>query len=215
MGIRGRGSYRTSSGGDHPAEILWGRRLACRRARHGLKSGSLRAPIIAAALTGLALSVPDTIQTVRDNIVAPREPPDATVFGRAPSLWAALREHAAPTARVANNPRFLEDLTPWPVNISWALLADRSSCFAGREMAIAFAPLPPARRAEIDAEFLRVFDGEGTPNDVHDLAGKYACDVVVLVPQDKAWDHDPFAAGPDYRLADAREGRWRIYVRQK
>jgi hypothetical protein len=181
----------------------------------GLKSGSLRAPIIAAALTGLALSVPDTIQTVRDNIVAPREPPDATVFGRAPSLWAALREHAAPTARVANNPRFLEDLTPWPVNISWALLADRSSCFAGREMAIAFAPLPPARRAEIDAEFLRVFDGEGTPNDVHDLAGKYACDVVVLVPQDKAWDHDPFAAGPDYRLADAREGRWRIYVRQK
>ena len=107
----------------------------------GLKSGSLRAPIIAAALAGLALSVPDTIQTVRDNIVAPQEPPDATVFGRAPSLWAAVREHAAPTARVANNPRFLEDLTPWPVNISWALLADRSSCFAGREIAIALAPL--------------------------------------------------------------------------
>ena len=38
----------------------------------GLKSGSLRAPIIAAALTGLALSVPDFIQTVRDNIVAPQ-----------------------------------------------------------------------------------------------------------------------------------------------
>ena len=120
-----------------------------------------------------------------------------------------------PAARVANNPRFLADLTPWPVNISWALLADRSSCFAGREMAIAFAPLPPERRAEIDAEFLRVFDGEGTPNDVHDLATKYGCDVVVLVPQDKAWDHDPFAAGPDYRLAEAREGRWRIYVREK
>ena len=73
----------------------------------------------------------------------------------------------------------------------------------------------PTRRAETDAEFLRVFDGQGTPNDVHDLATKYGCDVVVLVPQDKAWDHDPFAAGPDYRLAETREGRWRIYVREK
>ena len=181
----------------------------------GLKSGSLRAPIVAAALTGLVLSLPDTIQTVRDNIVAPQQPPDAPVFAQAPSLWAAAREHAAPTARIANNPRFLADLTPWPVNISWALLADRSSCFAGREMAIAFAPLPPARRAEADAEFVRVFDGQGTPNDVHDLATTYGCDVVVLVPQDKAWDHDPFADGTDYRLADVREGRWRIYVRKK
>ena len=57
--------------------------------------------------------------------------------------------------------------------------------------------------------------GDGTPNDVHDLATKYGCDVVVLVPQDKAWDRDPFAAGPDYRLAETREGRWRIYVRGK
>ena len=125
------------------------------------------------------------------------------------------RRHAAPAARIANNPRFLADLTPWPVNISWALLANRSSCFAGREMAIAFAPGPPERRAVIDAEFLRVFVGQGTPNDVHDLAMKYGCDVVVLVPQDKAWDQDPFAESPDYRLAETRERRWRIYVRKQ
>ena len=81
-------------------------------------------------------------------------------------------------------------------------------------MAIAFVPLPRERRAQIDAEFLRVFDGNGTSNDVHDLATKYSCDGVVLVPQDRAWDHDPFAAGPDY-LAETREGRWRIYVRDK
>ena len=51
-------------------------------------------------------------------------------------------------------------------------------------------------------------------DDVHDLATRYSCDVVVLVPQDKAWDRDPFAAAPDYRLAEARDGRWRIYVRR-
>jgi hypothetical protein len=28
-------------------------------------------------------------------------------------------------------------------------------------------------------------------------------------------DHDPFADGTDYRLADVREGRWRIYARKK
>ena len=159
--------------------------------------------------------MPDFILTIRDNIIAPRQPPDGKVFAAAPDLWAAVRRHAAPAARIANNPDFLADLTPWPVNISWALLASRSSCFAGREMAIAFAPLSPELRSLIDAECKRVFEGKGTPSDVQDLATKYGCDVVVLVPQDKAWDQDPFAAGPDYRLADARDGRWRIYVRRK
>ena len=179
------------------------------------KSGqkSCRAAIMAAALGGLALGVPDFVLTIRDNVVATPQPPDAKVFAEAPNLWSAARRYAGPAARVANNPRFLADLTPWPVNISWALLADRSSCFAGREMAIALAPLPPERRAEVDAEFRRVFEGDGTSNDVHDLATKFGCDVVLLVPQDRAWDHDPFAGGPDYRLAETRDGRWRIYVR--
>jgi hypothetical protein len=181
----------------------------------GLQGKAVRAPIMAAALAGLALSAPDFVQTMRDNIVAPHRPPDAKIFAESPDLWVAVRRHTGPAARVANNPYFLADLTPWPVNISWALLADRSSCFAGREMAIAFAPLPPNRRTEIDAKFLRVFDGQGAPDDIHDLATKYGCDVVVLVPQDKAWDRDPFAAGPDYRLAETREGRWRIYVKRK
>jgi hypothetical protein len=181
------------------------------------KSGqkSWRALIMAAALGGLALGVPDFVLTMRDNVVASPQPPDAKAFAETPDLWYAARRYAGPAARVANNPRFLADLTPWPVNISWALLADRSSCFAGREMAIALVPLPPERRAEIDAEFLRVFNGDGTSNDVHDLATKFDCDVVLVVLQDKAWDHDPFAGGPDYRLAETREGRWRIYVREK
>ena len=46
-------------------------------------------------------------------------------------------------------------------------------------------------------------------------AKQYGCEVVVLVPQDKAWDNDPFAASPDYRFAENRDGRWRIYLRTK
>ena len=47
------------------------------------------------------------------------------------------------------------------------------------------------------------------------MAKKYGCDVVVVVPQDKAWANDPFAASPDYRLAENRDGRWRIYLAVK
>ncbi len=173
-----------------------------------------RAAIVATALGGLVLSLPDTAAMIRSNIVGePR--PGGQILAQTPELWDAVRRHAAPGARVVNNPLFLRDVTPWPVNISWALLANRSSCFAGRELALALAPLPPPRRDAIDAQFIRVFAGEGTAPDVSDMAQQYGCDVVVLVPQDKAWDNDPFAASADYRLAENRDGRWRIYVRAK
>ncbi len=170
-----------------------------------------RAVIAATAIGGLILSLPDTAVMIRSNIDGtPTQ--DGAVFAQTPELWQAVRRYAALTARVANNPLFLQDLTPWPANISWALLANRSSCFAGRELALALAPLSDDRREAINAQFVRVFAGEGTPQDVSDMARKYACDVAVVVPQDKAWTNDPFAASPDYRLAENRDGRWRIYV---
>jgi hypothetical protein len=171
-----------------------------------------RALIAAFAVGGLVLAVPDLVGMVRSN-VAGTPAPDGNVFAQTPALWDAVRRYAPPAARVANDPLFLRDLTPWPVNLSWALLADRSSCFAGRELALAFAPLSPSRRNVIDAQFERVFDGRGAPDDVADMAKKYGCDVVVVVPQDGAWNNDPFASSPDYRVAENRDGRWRIYVR--
>ncbi|HTV35465.1 MAG TPA: hypothetical protein VMF12_03455 [Xanthobacteraceae bacterium] len=178
--------------------------------------GILRAPrrvlIGAVALTGLVLGLPETTYLIRSDF-AGQDVPDGKIFAQAPELWAAVRRVAPPAARIANNPLYLQDLTPWPVNISWALLADRSSCFAGRELALAFAPLPAARREAINEQFIRVFDGRGTAEDVSEMATKYGCDVVVVVPQDGAWNNDPFAGSADYRLAESRDGRWRIYVK--
>lgn len=182
----------------------------------GAAAGMMRAPnrllIAVLALGGLVLSLPDTAVMVRSNIIGTGTA-NARTFAEAPALWAAVRRYAAPTARVGNNPLYLQDVTPWPVNVSWALLANRSSCFAGREMALAFAPLPPDRREAINAQFIRVFAGQGTAADVEDMADKYGCDVVVVVPQDGAWNHDPFAASDDYRPAESGNGKWRIYVR--
>jgi hypothetical protein len=170
--------------------------------------------LIAIAAAGLTLSLPDTAEMIHDYALGtPRA--DDKVFARTPQLWAAVRRYAGPAARIANNPLFTADVTPWPVNISWALLANRSSCFAGREMAIPFAPLPPARREAINQQFIRVFAGEGTADDVDDMAKDYGCAVVVVTARDKAWKHDPFAASGDYRQVDARDGEWRIYLRVK
>jgi hypothetical protein len=173
-----------------------------------------RVAITLTALVGLALSLTDTAKIVRDN-VAGKPRPDGRVFAQAPELWAAVRQYATPGARVANNPLYLKDLTPWPVNLSWALLGNRSSCFAGAELAIPFASLPPKRREAIEEQFARVFAGHGKPEDVNSMALQYGCEVVVVVPQDGAWTRDPFATGPQYHLAESRDGRWRIYVRSR
>jgi hypothetical protein len=178
-----------------------------------LMNTARRAAIVTLALIGLGLSLPDTATMIHDNFVGKKRP-GGDVFVQSPELWAAVRRQAAPNVRVANNPLFLKDVTPWPINISWALLANRSSCFAGADLAVPFAPLTPERREAISAQFVRTFAGEAGADDVHDMATKYGCEVVVVTPQDKAWDSDPFAASPDYRLADSREGRWRIYARR-
>jgi hypothetical protein len=175
----------------------------------------VRAPrrglVAACALGGLALSLPDTLMMVRSNIVG-RTTRDAAAFAQAPDVWSAVRRYASPTTRVANNPQSLQSLTPWPVNISWALLAHRSSCFAGRELALAFAELQRDRREAISDQLIRVFAGGGSAADVDDLANRYGCEVAVVLPEDGAWTRDPFASSPDYRLAENREERWRIYV---
>jgi hypothetical protein len=177
-----------------------------------MTASSLRAAIAVLALGGLVLSLPDTARMLASNIEGTPRPGEA-LFAQAPELWAAVRRYAPPNARVANNPLYLQDMTAWPVNISWALLANRSSCFAGREMALTFAPLSPERREAINQQFIRIFAGQGTPGDVAAMAKDYGCDAVVLVPQDGAWNTDPFASSLLYRLAEAREGRWKIYLK--
>jgi hypothetical protein len=135
----------------------------------------------------------------------------APVFAKAPQLWAAVRRATAADERIANNPLFLADMVRWPVNISWALLANRRSCYAGWNLARAFVPLPEPEIDRIDALFVRVFAGKGAADDTRRLATRFDCQVVVVTPSDGAWRHDPFAASPYFRLVDAKPESWRIY----
>jgi hypothetical protein len=165
------------------------------------------APLGLAAALALACG-PDR-QIVQNLYGHPTE--NAGDFAQSPALWAAVRRYAGPDDRVANNPHFLDDLTDWPVNPSWAMLSNRPSCFSGWETARAYVALPAAQLRALDDQFVRIFDGNATTVDLRQMVQDYGCRVVVITPNDGAWDHDPFATSADYRLVENRDDHWRIY----
>jgi hypothetical protein len=165
---------------------------------------------VGAALLLLLLGLPQSYLLLAEAMHGTPSSSDRA-FAATPAMWQAVRRHASPSERIANNPLFMQKMTPWPVNISWALSSDRRSCFAGREFALAFTSLPRRRLAEIEDQFRRVFDGDGNPGDVRDLATRYQCRVIVLTSQDGAWSRDPFAKSPAYTLVEEKAGAWKIY----
>jgi hypothetical protein len=163
-----------------------------------------------AAIACLALGIPGGFAIVAENAIG-RRLPSAAALAETPELWAAVRRHSAPSERIANNPLFFSESVGWPVNISWALFADRRSCFAGWNLARAFAPLPEFELDRLERAFDRVFAGEGSPQDIEEIATRHDCRVIVVTARDGVWDRDPFAEYPRFRLIDQRPGKWRIY----
>ncbi len=162
-----------------------------------------------AAVLLFALSVPD--RQILLNIKG-RPTPEARRFVDAVELWSHVRRYAGPGDRVADNPLFLVTMTNLPVNPSWALLSNRASCYSGWETARVYVDLPTPEIGDLDDQFVRVFAGEGSEDDVRQMARRYGCHVVALAASDGAWDDDPFADSPEYRLAETRKDKWRIYV---
>ena len=165
------------------------------------------ATVAAAAL--IAVGLPEAIQIGIDNVIAPKSERSKDLAA-APELWRAVRRVTKPDERVANNPLSMETVTPWNVNIGWALLANRRSCFANLALVGPMAALPLVESNRISDQFIRTFDGKGQNSDVEDLVKLYKCSVAVVTPEDGAWKRDPFASSPLYRLIDDSAG-WRIY----
>jgi hypothetical protein len=169
------------------------------------------AAMSATALVLLALGLPEGLEYLRENAAGKPPGESARVFPRTPQMWAAVGRHSSPDERVGNNPYFLGDLTPLEVNISWALLSNRRSCFASEPLVLAYTALSYEQRWAIDEQFTRIFAGNGSPDDIRELAARFLCSIVVLTAQDKAWTRDPFAASAYYTLAEEKAGEWRIY----
>jgi hypothetical protein len=163
-----------------------------------------------AAFVCIALGIPGGIGIAWENAVG-LPMASAAALAETPEMWAAVRLHAAPDERVGNNPLFLDDSVRWPINISWALFADRRSCYAGWNFARAFVPLPKPEIDRLETLFDRVFAGDGTAEEVRDFATRYRCRVIVVTRRDGAWNSDPFAASRYFHLVEQKEGQWRIY----
>src|SRR6185369_10651265 len=163
-----------------------------------------------AALVMVIVAVPDGLhQMYRDIVVVPE--PSSKLFAETPAMWQAVRAHSGPQDRIANNPLFLDDMVPWTINISWALLSNRRSCYAGAGFAGPFTALSDARRNTVDAQFIRIFAGRGSADDLAQLGPLYQCRLLLLTAQDGAWANDPFASNAGFRLIDRKEGAWRLY----
>ncbi|MGB8839439.1 MAG: hypothetical protein WCC64_00045, partial [Aliidongia sp.] len=163
-----------------------------------------------AALVLVSLGLPDALSFVRANAAGIANPA-AETLAQSPALWDAVRRLSAPDERVANNPLFVASAVTWPVNISWALFADRRSCFVGRDLAKAYVALPAAEIERLETLFERIFAGAGTPEEIRLLAERYDCRLIVVTPGDGAWQHDGFATSPAYRQVEEVPGKWRIY----
>ena len=191
--------------------VLPGMMLLIVFAASGLSRIAFRplAVIPVAAPLLLLLGVPEAVQLARNNIVGTSSA-SAKAFAASPALWQAVRRATGNDERIANNPLYLENVTPWSVNISWALLSNRRSCYASPALVGPFSALSKAREAEIGAQFVRVFAGHALPGDIDALATQLKCDAAVVTPDDGAWTNDPFATTAFYRLVDGNAA-WRIY----
>lgn len=169
-----------------------------------------RGAVAAAGIVLAALALPGGLGLLKGNATGELSG-DAARFRDAPALWAAVRRHTEPDERIASNPHMTGDLVPWPISLSWALLADRRSCFSGNELALAFTALSPPERAAASALFDRVFAGTVSNADLATLVRDFHCRVVVLTPEDGAFSRDPFAARHGFRLMEQMDGKWRIY----
>jgi hypothetical protein len=166
-------------------------------------------PLALAAVALVALGVPDGISILRNNISAASATPSKTFAGLS-ALWQAVRRVTPDNQRVANNPQAEGTLTPWSVNLPWALMANRRSCFANIALVAPLSALTFAESERISTQFRRVFDGHAQAGDIEELAKNYNCSTAVVVPEDGAWANDPFASSQAYRLAEGT-AKWRVY----
>ena len=166
-------------------------------------------PLGWAAVALVVLGIPDGGKILSNNIFGTTAVP-SKAFATFPTMWQAVRRVTPEVERVANNPEATSKMTPWSVNLPWALMANRRSCFANIALVGPLTALSPEESERISAQFVRVFAGKAEAKDVEELAKVYHCRTALVTPEDGAWANDPFAASPFYKLADGT-ATWRIY----
>ena len=153
------------------------------------------------------LAAEDTRQILAENFY-PAASPLAEEFEKSAAMWADVRRLSGRDDRVANNPDFLQAVTPWPVNASWALLSDRRSCYANDDLVTPFSSFNAAKRQRAKELFSRLFAGDVTAEDVRSIKDDFHCRLIVTTPEDGLWKYDVLET--DYDLVETTPS-WKIY----
>jgi hypothetical protein len=131
-------------------------------------------------------------------------------FAAEAAMWREVRRVVGPAERVASDPRMDGDMTLWPGNIGWALLADRSACYAGWATVHPFAAVPTAGIYADELALRRVFDGAPGAGDLGTLVA-LGCRYALVTARSPAWQHDPFTGAAGGQLVGGVAGAWRLY----
>ncbi|MBY0383279.1 MAG: hypothetical protein K2W78_15335 [Xanthobacteraceae bacterium] len=134
----------------------------------------------------------------------------AQAFAKSADMWVAVRRHAGPTDRVANNPDYLEHVFPWPINASWAFWSNRRSCYANEDLVGPFSSFGSSKREATNQLFTSLFAGTATTTDVATIKSSFDCRFVVVTPEDGLWRNDAILLSGGYELVESSTA-WRIY----
>jgi hypothetical protein len=143
-----------------------------------------------------------------------RRPGAPADFVQAQAMWPAVRALTGRDERIANNPHDLETVTPWAVNIGWALLSDRPSCYAGWETVLAYGAMPRARLLAMNGRSRRLFAGVPVEGDIRDLRDQDHCDAVLVTSRDPAWQKPFWKDVSLFKPLSATE-TWSLYELRK
>jgi hypothetical protein len=135
------------------------------------------------------------------------------VFHHEVRAWEVARRFAGPDELVQCNPEGIRGFQPFPVNLSWAMFADRRTAFADRQYGIISAMLHGEDFQRNFDRIVRVFSATPDPDAVHFLAEQLHVKVVVVSRVDGAWDSDTIAATGLYRLVHEEPDAFKIYCR--
>ncbi len=136
---------------------------------------------------------------------------DGRALRAAPELWRAVRDVTPTDEAIANNPLDSAILTPWPADISWALLSQRRHCAAPFGLLQPYAQLKVDDASRISEFFVRVFKGDANADDLRTLKDTYLCRTLVVTPADGLWDKPVLSNNSAFSAVVDEPGRWRIY----
>lgn len=126
-------------------------------------------------------------------------------------FWEEIRNNTDIHKRILSNPNVYESIEPWNVNIGWATMARRKSCFMGENYATSLGGIESDEiRNSLLKKLRSLYDGLASSDDIHHLMTILHCDVIAVSPVDKLWQLNPDKALPGLTLYSSGK-YWRFY----